>query len=43
MIDVSHHRALYGIHAIPVPLWGTFRYRKFGPKPAAEHLTKDDK
>lgn len=43
VLCTAHHRTLYGIHAIPSPLWETFRYRKAGTEAAAEHLTKDAK
>jgi len=43
VLCTAHHRTLFGIHAIPAPLWETFRYRKAGTEPAAEHLTKDNK
>lgn len=43
VLCTSHHRTLYGIHAIPAPLWETFRYRKAGTEPAAKHVTKEDK
>ena len=43
ILCTSHHRTLYGIQSIPAPLWETFRYRKAGTEPAAEHITKEPK
>jgi hypothetical protein len=39
VLCVNHHRAHYGIHVIPGPLWDAVRYRKKGTKAAAEFLS----
>jgi hypothetical protein len=39
VLCVNHHRAHYGIHVIPGPLWDAVRYRKTGTKAAAEFLS----
>ena len=48
VLCVAHHRAHYGIHVIPGPLWEALRFRKAGTEAAAEFvaakdLPKDDK
>jgi hypothetical protein len=35
----NHHRAHYGIHVIPGPLWDAVRYHKKGTQAAAEFIT----
>jgi hypothetical protein len=34
----NHHRAHYGIHVIPGPLWEALRFRKRGTEAAAEFV-----
>jgi 3-methyladenine DNA glycosylase/8-oxoguanine DNA glycosylase len=41
VLCTSHHRTLYGIHAIPDPLWQAIRFRKNGTEAAAQHVTKE--
>jgi hypothetical protein len=38
----NHHRAHYGIHVIPGPLWEAVRYHKKGTKAAAEFISNAD-
>ncbi len=38
MLCVAHHRAHYGIHVIPGPLWEALRFRKKGSEAAAEFV-----
>jgi hypothetical protein len=38
----NHHRAHYGIHVIPGPLWEAVRYRKKGSEAAAEFISNAD-
>lgn len=38
----NHHRAHYGIHVIPGPLWEAVRYRRKGTQAAAEFLSNAD-
>lgn len=35
----AHHRAAYGVHALPWPLWEAIRYRRAGIEPAARSYT----
>ena len=39
VLCVQHHRAHYGIHMIPGPLWEAIRFRKAGTQAAAEFLS----
>jgi hypothetical protein len=34
----NHHRAHYGIHVIPGPLWEALRFKKANRKPLAEYV-----
>jgi hypothetical protein len=38
VLCVAHHRAHYGIHVIPGPLWEALRFRKKGTQAAAEFV-----
>ena len=38
VLCVAHHRAHYGIHVIPGPLWEALRFRKKGTEAAAEFV-----
>jgi hypothetical protein len=38
VLCVAHHRAHYGIHMIPGPLWEALRFRKKGTEAAAEFV-----
>ncbi len=38
VLCVAHHRAHYGIHMIPGPLWEAVRFHKKGAQPAAEFI-----
>jgi hypothetical protein len=38
VLCVAHHRAHYGIHVIPGPLWEALRFRKKGSEAAAEFI-----
>jgi hypothetical protein len=38
----NHHRAHYGIHVIPGPLWEAVRYRRHGTQAAAEFISNAD-
>lgn len=38
VLCVAHHRAHYGIHMIPGPLWEALRFRKKGTEAAAEFI-----
>ena len=38
VLCVAHHRAHYGIHVIPGPLWEALRFRKKGSEAAAEFV-----
>jgi hypothetical protein len=38
VLCVQHHRAHYGIHMIPGPLWEAIRFRKAGTQAAAEFV-----
>jgi hypothetical protein len=42
VLCVAHHRAHYGIHMIPGPLWEAIRFRKAGTEPAAEFVPAKD-
>jgi hypothetical protein len=42
VLCVAHHRAHYGIHVIPGPLWEALRFRKKGSQAAAEFVPSDD-
>jgi hypothetical protein len=42
VLCVNHHRAHYGIHVIPGPLWEAVRYRKKGTQAAAEFVSSAD-
>lgn len=42
VLCVAHHRAHYGIHMIPGPLWEALRFRKKGTDAAAEFLPASD-
>lgn len=42
VLCVQHHRAHYGIHMIPGPLWEAIRFRKAGTQAAAEFLSNDE-
>jgi hypothetical protein len=42
VLCANHHRAHYGIHVIPGPLWEALRFHKTGTGPAAEFLSADD-
>jgi hypothetical protein len=38
VLCVAHHRAHYGVHMLPGPLWEALRFRKKGTKAAAEFV-----
>jgi hypothetical protein len=38
VLCVAHHRAHYGIHVIPGPLWEALRFRRQGTEAAAEFV-----
>jgi hypothetical protein len=38
VLCANHHRAHYGIHVIPGPLWEALRFHKTGTGPAAEFV-----
>jgi hypothetical protein len=42
VLCVAHHRAHYGIHVIPGPLWEALRFRKAGTAAAAEFVPAKD-
>ena len=42
VLCANHHRAHYGIHVIPGPLWEALRFHKTGTGPAAEFLSNDE-
>jgi hypothetical protein len=42
VLCANHHRAHYGIHVIPGPLWEALRFHKTGTGPAAEFVAADD-
>lgn len=42
VLCANHHRAHYGIHVIPGPLWEALRFHKTGTGPAAEFLSADE-
>ena len=42
VLCANHHRAHYGIHVIPGPLWEALRFHKTGTGPAAEFIPADD-
>lgn len=42
VLCTNHHRAHYGIHVIPGPLWEAVRYHKKGTKAAAEFISNDE-
>lgn len=42
VLCVAHHRAHYGIHMIPGPLWEAVRFRKKGTDAAAEFVPASD-
>lgn len=42
VLCINHHRAHYGIHVIPGPLWEAVRYRKKGTQAAAEFISNAD-
>lgn len=42
VLCVAHHRAHYGIHVIPGPLWEALRFRKAGTEAAAEFVPAKD-
>jgi hypothetical protein len=42
VLCANHHRAHYGIHVIPGPLWEALRFHKTGTGPAAEFVPADD-
>ena len=41
VLCANHHRAHYGIHVIPGPLWEALRFHKTGTGPAAEFIPAD--
>ena len=41
VLCANHHRAHYGIHVIPGPLWEAVRFHKTGTGPAAEFIPAD--
>ena len=41
VLCANHHRAHYGIHVIPGPLWEALRFHKTGTGPAAEFVPAD--
>jgi hypothetical protein len=42
VLCVNHHRAHYGIHVIPGPLWEAVRFHKRGSAAAAEFISEDE-
>jgi hypothetical protein len=42
VLCANHHRAHYGIHVIPGPLWEALRFRKAGTEAAAEFVSGAD-
>lgn len=42
VLCVAHHRAHYGIHVIPGPLWEALRFRLPGTQAAAEFVSADE-
>ena len=42
VLCAGHHRAHYGIHVIPGPLWEAIRFRLPGTQAAAEFVSADD-
>lgn len=42
VLCVAHHRAHYGIHMIPGPLWEALRFRKKGTAAAAEFVPSSE-
>jgi hypothetical protein len=42
VLCANHHRAHYGIHVIPGPLWEALRFHKTGTGPAAEFIPADE-
>ena len=42
VLCVAHHRAHYGIHVLPGPLWEALRFRKAGTQAAAEFVAAKD-
>lgn len=42
VLCANHHRAHYGIHVIPGPLWEALRFHKTGTGPAAEFVPADE-
>ena len=42
VLCVAHHRAHYGIHVIPGPLWEALRFRKTGTEAPAEFIAAKD-
>jgi hypothetical protein len=42
VLCANHHRAHYGIHVIPGPLWEALRFHKTGTGPAAEFVSSDN-
>ncbi len=42
VLCVAHHRAHYGVHVIPGPLWEALRFRKKGTRAAAEFIPASD-
>ena len=42
VLCVAHHRAHYGIHVIPGPLWEALRFRLPGTAAAAEFVSADE-
>jgi hypothetical protein len=42
VLCANHHRAHYGIHVIPGPLWEALRFRKAGTEAAAEFVSSAD-
>jgi hypothetical protein len=42
VLCAQHHRAHYGIHVIPGPLWEALRFHKKGSKAAAEFVAASD-
>jgi hypothetical protein len=42
VLCAQHHRAHYGIHVIPGPLWEALRFRRAGTEAAAEFVAASD-
>lgn len=42
VLCAGHHRAHYGIHVLPGPLWEANRFHKTGTGPAAEFVAAKD-